>query len=200
MDTSDSDSAPFLPESTDDLLRRTQAGDLRARERLAARYLPRLMRVAHGRVPAALRSLIDTEDLVQESLSRAFTNLETFEPRHQGAFLGYLRQILMNRLRDEIRRAKTHQSAVLKEDLAPAALRAPLEDAIGAETLELHESALARLRPDQIEAVVMRIEMEFSYAEIAEALGKPSENAARMMVVRALAELSEIIRKRGATQ
>jgi RNA polymerase sigma-70 factor (ECF subfamily) len=198
MDASDPDSASLSPESTENLLRRTQAGDPLARERLAGRYLPRLKRVAHGRVPAALRSLIDTEDLVQDSLSRAFTNLEAFESRHQGAFLGYLRQILLNRLRDEIRRAKVHQAAVLKEDLSPAALRAPLEEAIGAETLQLYEAALAKLRPEQIEAVVMRIEMGFSYREIAEALAKPSDNAARMLVTRSLARLAVLIREGGA--
>ena len=198
MEPSDSECASLSPESTENLLRRTQAGDLLARERLARRYLPRLNRVAHGRIPAALRSLIDTEDLVQDSLSRAFTTLEAFEPRHEGAFLGYLRQILLNRLRDEIRRAKLHQAAVLTEDLAPAALRAPLEDAIGAETLQLYETALARLRPDQIEAVVMRIELGFSYTEIAVALAKPSDNAARMLVTRSLAQLAELIRKGGA--
>jgi DNA-directed RNA polymerase specialized sigma24 family protein len=37
----------------------------------------------------------------------------------------------------------------------------------------------------------MRVEMGFTYAEIAEALGGPSANAARMLVTRALVRMAE---------
>ena len=63
----------------------------------------------------------------------------------------------------------------------------PLEAAIAQETLDEYDAALNRLKPDEREAVVARIELGLSYAEIAEMLDKPSANAARMAVVRSYA-------------
>ena len=184
---------PEESESTTILLALTRKGDRGAREKLVARYLPRLHRVAPGRVPPSLRSLNDTADLVQITMVRALEKVSTFEKRHDGAFLGYLRMILLNRIRDEVRRATTHQAAIQIEDLAPAAGQTPLEAAIGAESLEIYERALAQLPPAHADAVVMRIELECTYPEIAEAMGMASANAARMMIARALVRLAEFI-------
>ena len=41
------------------LVVRARAGDLHARDALCARYLPRLQRWAHGRLPAGARSALD---------------------------------------------------------------------------------------------------------------------------------------------
>ena len=48
---------------------------------------------------------------------------------------------------------------------------------------------------DVLEAVIARIEMGCSYAEVAELMGKPSADAARMMVSRALVRLAEEMRR-----
>ena len=57
---------------------------------------------------------------------------------------------------------------------------------------ELHEiAALGRLRPEDREAIVARVEMDFSYEEVAQALGKPSAGAARVAISRALVRLAE---------
>jgi RNA polymerase sigma-70 factor (ECF subfamily) len=67
----------------------------------------------------------------------------------------------------------------------------PLEAAITQETLNRYDAALQRLKPEEREAIVSRIELGLSYAEIAEVLGKPTANAARMTVVRAIMRLTE---------
>ena len=66
----------------------------------------------------------------------------------------------------------------------------PLEETIGRETEEAYEAALGRLKPEEREAVIARIEMGQSYEEIATLLGKPSPDAARMTVSRALVRLA----------
>jgi RNA polymerase sigma-70 factor (ECF subfamily) len=66
-----------------------------------------------------------------------------------------------------------------------------VEQAIGLETLDRYETALMDLTPDQREATMLRVEFGLSYPEIAEAMGKSSANAARMLVVRALVHLAE---------
>lgn len=67
----------------------------------------------------------------------------------------------------------------------------PLEEALGQETVRRYEAALAGLRDEDRAAIVTRIELGCSYAEVAEALGKPTADAARMAVSRALMRLAE---------
>ena len=91
-------------ESTATLLTRVRAGDEDARERLVVRYLALMKRWAHGRVPARARRFADTDDLVQTTLLRALNAVPHFEPRREGAFLAYLRKILLNQLRTALQR------------------------------------------------------------------------------------------------
>jgi RNA polymerase sigma-70 factor (ECF subfamily) len=178
-------------ESTAVLLRRAKDGDAGARDALLRRHLGPLRRWAHGRLPRGLRDLAETDDLVQSTLLRALSHLEDFEPRHEGAFFAYLRQILLNAIRDEVRRAGRRPGrAGLPEELA-APGPSLLEETLGSATLEAYERALGGLPEDQQRAVIMRIELGLTHQEIADALGKPTADAARMTVSRALVRLAE---------
>jgi RNA polymerase sigma-70 factor (ECF subfamily) len=66
----------------------------------------------------------------------------------------------------------------------------PLEGAITREGVERYETALATLDPADREAIIARLELGLTHQEIAEALGKPSPDAARMMVARAMVQLA----------
>lgn len=182
-------------ESTADLLMRVRVGDEAARRRLDHLYRPVLRRLAHGRIPLRARDLVDTDDIVQDTLIRAFNQVERFEPRREGAFLAYLRQILFNRIRDEARRAmRRPPHDELHEDIVEAG-PTPLEEAIGADLLDAYEKALSQLPADQQEAVVLKIEFGYSRSQLAEALGRPSIDAARMFTARALVRLTELIQE-----
>jgi RNA polymerase sigma-70 factor (ECF subfamily) len=183
--------SPAGVESTARLLAAARGGDDAARNRLLARYLPRFQRWAHGRVPSSLRDLAETDDLVQVSLVKALNKMDGFEPRHEGAFLAYLRTILRNSVRDMLRQAKRRpQREGLDVDL-PLNAPSPLENAIGGDVLEAYERALGALPERVREAVILRIELGFTYAEVAEAVECPSANAARMMVSRGLVQIAE---------
>ncbi len=141
--------------------------------------------------------MVDTDDLVQVSVLRALDQVGRFEPRREGAFLAYLRRILLNSVRDEIRRARRRPgSEELSEDLVDGG-PGVIEQVIGRETVETYEAALAGLSEAQQEAVILRVEFGYTFPEIAEALGSPSANAARMTVARALVRLAEVMDGRG---
>jgi len=178
-------------ETTASLLELTRQGDSVARDRLAQRYLPILMRWARGRLPAWARDLSDTDDLVQVTLMKALDKVSGFEPRREGAFLAYLRTILMNQIRDHIRRASRKPVIDELDETVADDEPSPLEETIGREALDRYEAALAQLPERQREAVVLRIELGFTHQQVADAVGCPSESAARMMVSRALAQLAE---------
>ncbi len=180
-------------ESTASLLQKVRAGSLEARERLVRRYLATLRRWAHGRLPGRARDLVDTDDLVQDTLLRALDQVEGFEPRREGAFLAYLRRILVNQIRDQVRRvSRVPGHAELPEGIADVG-PSPLAEAIGAEAFQKYEAAMATLSEEEQEGVMLRIEMGFTHQQVAEALGKPSANAARMFVARALVRLAEVM-------
>ena len=182
---------PAAVATTADLLQRARLGDAGALNELYARYLPSLRRWARGRLPAWTRDVRDTEDVVQETLVQSLKHMATFQPRHEGALQAYLRQALVNRVRDEVRRTSRHGvSAELADhhvDPAPS----PLEEAIGHEALTRYEAALERLRPEEREVIIARVELGQSYQQIAAGHGKATADAARMAVSRALVRLAE---------
>src|SRR4029450_12597494 len=178
------------PESSVELLERARAGDSDALDRLLERYLPRLRRWASGRLPRGARDLSDTEDLVQDTVIRTLRHIDGFHPQREGALQAYLRQAIMNRIRDELRRAKRRSPPEELADDVRSPLASPLEEAIGQETTERYEAALAELRDEEREAIVARIELQCSYDEMAVMLGKPSPNAARVAVRRAVMRLA----------
>ena len=173
-----------------ELLARARSGDEKALNDLCARYLPRLQRWAHGRLPAWARGALDTHDLVQDALSQAIQHIGSFEPRHEGAFQAFVRTTLLNRIRDEIRRAHRRPTDALATD-RPADGPSPIEEAIGSEALARYEAALQRLKPVDREAIIARIELGLPYPEVARALGKPSVAAAHVAVSRALLKLAK---------
>lgn len=177
------------------LLQRVRAGDKAALEELLQRYRPRLSRWASGRLPQWARDLSDTDDLVQDTLVRTVNNLPTFDARGEGSLQAYLRGAVMNRIRDEIRRKRRLPNAAPLDSAVAADGQSPLENAIGAEVLARYDRALESLDAESREAVIARIEMGCSYAEIADALGKSSPDAARMTVSRALVRLAEEMRR-----
>ena len=185
------DGAPGAVDTTFDLVERAKAGDDDALNHLFARYLPSLRRWASGRLPRWTRDLMDTDDLVQETVVRAVKRINRFESRHEGALQAYLRQAVVNRIRDEVRRARRAPATDLLDDNAADPAASPLEEAIGAEAMERYEAALGRLRAEEREAIVTRVEMDGSYQDVAKALGKPSADAARMAVSRALLRLAQ---------
>lgn len=172
------------------LVERARAGDERALDELCARYLPRLQRWAHGRLPGWARDAVDTHDVVQETLAHVARRIQSFEPRHKAAFHSYLRQALLNRLRDQIRRAGRRPAMDPLDSGRPSPDPSPLELVIGGEALARYEAALQRLKPDDRDAIILRIELGCPLAEVADALDKPSVAAAHIAVSRALVRLA----------
>src|SRR6185436_9778066 len=97
-------------DSSVELLLKAQSGDAEALEWLLARYLPRLQRWASGRLPSALRTMLDTGDLVQDAVINALRHLDTLEIRTEGALQAYLRRAVNNRIVDLYRRAARRPS------------------------------------------------------------------------------------------
>jgi len=176
--------------STQELIERAREGDNTARESLARRYRLVISRWAHGRLPAHGRDLNETADLVQLTMMRAIDGLEKFESQQPGDFSAWLRTIFMNVMRDELRRSGRQKASDMVQ--IEALVDAPdlVAKSLGVESAVAYVNALEQLPIELREVVILHLEFGLSHAELAEAIGAPSADAARMRLRRALAALA----------
>ena len=190
----------MVQESSKELLLKVRAGDQVALEQLLDRYRASLRRWAHGRLPRWARDIADTEDLIQETLAQTFKHLPRIELSDEDALHAYLRQAILNRIRNELRRASRHPRRAELDPDAPGVSTSPLEAAIGAQRLERYEHALASLSVSDREAIIGRLELGLTFQELADAMRKPTANAARVAVTRALVRLIQLMAQTSSRQ
>ena len=187
--------SPLLSdEPTIELVVRARNGDRQAVEALLQRSVPQLKRWAHGKLPAAARGALDTGDLVQETVLHVLRRLDTFQPRHVGAMQAYLRQSVLNRIRDEVRRIARHPTPTELPPDMPSEEPSPLEQAVEAEAVSRYHDGLATLTTRDRQLVVARIEAQWTHDEIASHFSLPTPDAARMAVSRALRRLLDSLK------
>jgi RNA polymerase sigma factor (sigma-70 family) len=175
-------------DSTADLVLKARSGDRSAENEIVRRNLPELTQYARGRLPGAARAGNDTEDLVQDTMIQALKRLSTFDPSRRGGFQAYLRTSLRHRVCDEVRRAiRSPQISPIQDtpDHGPT----PHDVIAARETAANYKRALATLRPTYRALVQAHIERDWTHEQIARMFGKPSVNAARVALGRAISRL-----------
>jgi len=107
--------------------------------------------------------MAETDDLVQVTLIRALRRAPTFEHRREVAFLAYLRTILMNVVREEVRRSRALMAREQEFDVPIAEAASELERLIGRERIEAYDGAgwktaqlRLRLEPSGVRASLAR--------------------------------------------
>ena len=140
------------------------------------------------------------EDLAQETFVKAFRNLAAFDATRR--LSSWILRIAHNVGVDALRRRRIRTTSIdarptsdvtRSSDPPAPAMPDPVErQALGRALQE----AMASLRPDQREAVVLRYEEGLSFEEIAQILGIP-EVTARSHVHRARKELARVLSAAG---
>jgi RNA polymerase sigma-70 factor (ECF subfamily) len=178
---------------TADIVVRARAGDSRAISTLFRRQGDALRRWARGRLPRWARRINDTADLVQDALLKTFRRLDRFEDRGRGALQAYLRQAVVNRIRDEMRRVAARPADTVGDDMPePMDIEpTPLDRALDEEQARLYKQALATLTDAERLLVVGRLELGYTYEQLALISGRATPEAARLAVRRAVVKLAE---------
>ena len=164
------------------LLLRARGGDEAARDELCARYLPRLRRWAHGRLPVWAREHLDTEDIVQDALMKSFQRLDSFTPEHEGAFCAYVCQALRNRVRDALRRAARRPAGRPLSVDEPATIRRRSSRRSAASCSTDTTTHCSGCANPSASSSIARVELGLDYAEIAGLSGRTTLAAARVAV------------------
>ena len=145
---------------------------------------------------ARARDARDTQDLVQETLLKTFKRIESFESPPRGRAAGvpaagaHEQHSVPAAAPWPACAVQRHWISQVSDD-APS----PLDQAVGSQATEGTNRRWADSDPRDREAIIARVEMGYSYERLAEALGKPSAEAARKATRRALLRLAEEMKR-----
>ena len=194
-------------DKTQQLVILAKGGDESALERLYRVYGERVRWMVRFRMGKALRSRLESMDLVQDVLIHAFSRLGDFTYRNEGDFVRWLSKITQNAIHDNLDRLHAAKRDIRKEhrfssrNSATDGMFAKARDNLNATTpsvimskredLARLEKAIDKLKPDYRDIVVMSKIEGLSYKQIGRRLGK-SPDAVRMLMPSAMAELTTV--------
>jgi len=150
------------------LVIRAREGNRAAFAELVDRYWQRLFRWLFH----LTRDRHNAEDLAQETFLRAFAHLNRFQPGTN--FAAWIFRIAHNAFANQCRAARRREQ--LSDELATHDM-GPVEEAIGREAAEDVARALEQLPTEYRAAVLLRVEEELSFRQIAEVLDLTEETA-----------------------
>ena len=179
-------------ESDDVLIERVKKGDQEAFNPLVERYKLPLYKVMYRMV----YNRDDAEDLVEEAFIKAFRSLKKFETGRP--FYAWICRIAVNNAINYLRKEKRaqvqplefveHQLAAKKGDPVKMTAQKVLQEKIAA--------SMARLPEDDRTILILRVDEEFSYAEISKILNIP-RGTVMSRLARARQRLRKIFREMG---
>ncbi len=192
-----------------DLVRRAQKGEDEALNDLIDRYYERVRKIVRVRLGKPLRNYVESGDILQETFAAAVTAFNRFEMREESSLIHWLSKIAENQIkaaadyhnaqkRDRrkdkpLRGPEDSRSGVFE----PAAdVKLPLEELQQEEELEDIDHCLEQMREEYREVILHRDYMRAPWETVAERLGSPSPDAARMLYARAITELSTRVHSR----
>lgn len=193
-----------------DLIGKARKHEPGALARLLETYRHYLKLLARTGIDASLQGKADPSDLVQETFLKAHRHFEEFRGHSEAELIAWLRRILARNLADltrryhlaESRRSGRERSLEQLLNTSSQALNHLLADASGSpsESAQRHElsvvlaNALAELKDEQREVIVLRSLEERDWPEVARRMGRTA-GAVRMLWVRALKGLRPLIEK-----
>jgi RNA polymerase sigma-70 factor (ECF subfamily) len=182
------------PTSTFTLLERAQAGDRDALSRAFEKYQRRLAVLVHFKLSERTRTFAEVDDIVQETLLRAFRDIEHFAYQAPDSFLRWLSAIadhvIVDRVRYAGRERRAGEEIPFRSESNPAGpepadTKTPSRLLAQREAVERLLERLAALPDDYRQAILMAKIEGLSTAEMAAQMGK-SREATALLVYRAV--------------
>jgi len=178
------------------------AADAREFERLVRRFESRLLAYARNRIPRAVQSTVDPQDIVQEAFISAFLSWGRFDPGRSAP--RWLMSVARNRINNLVkanttvkrgggRAAAARTPAKYGETTAALARQkaagpGPEESASAAEAAEFVERLISGLPPDRRQAIRLHFMQGLRIGAVAEEMGR-SNGSVLMLCSRGLEAL-----------
>lgn len=196
-----------MPEAESAQLERAVSGDPAALRDLLERYGAQVAGEIRSQIGRNWQAALDADDVMQVTYIEAFMQIRTLAARDAAGFLGWLRRIAANNLRDAIKelgRKKRpppalriqendaeHNSVALIEMLGVHSTT-PSRVAAGSEARRLLQTALAQLPPDYATVVTLYDLQGRAITEVATEM-KRSPGAIHMLRARAHDHLRTVL-------
>ena len=190
---------------TQELVALAKDGDRSALNQLYAAYGEHVRWLVRLRMGKELRSKLESMDLAQEVLFRAFRGMGNFTYENEGDFVRWLSKIAENVFRDHLDKLHADKRDIRKErylddpgsnmetrdrrDLHGVSTTTPSMILSRREDFTRLEKAMDRLRTEYREVILLAKIEGLSYSQIGERLGK-SVGAVKMLVSRATVALA----------
>ncbi len=195
----------FLNDETAKLVQAAQTGDAEALNALFTRYHQTMIDVARRQLGPKLRLKEDPDDLAQTTFREATRDFSRYRYRGEKSLLGWLVQILKNKIRDKAefygagKRDQGRERSMEVKDANDnnATLDFPSHDLSVTQIVSRDENvgilhtALKDLSDEHRKAITLVFFEGLSLREAGKRLGGRSEDAVRMMLRRAEAKLGE---------
>ena len=190
-------------EFSERLLNAARDGDVSAAGQLLEKYRGYLRLIADAQIEHALANRADASDVVQEAFLDAHRDLPGFKGKTEPELLGWLRKILCRNVVDQIlhhgaqrrdwRRdgsleAMVERSSAAIHEALGNGVDTPAGQAVRHEQAVHFAEALAKLKTEYRDVIVLRNLLGLTHSQVAERLGR-TEGAVRMLWTRALESL-----------
>ncbi len=178
------------------LLQQARQGSPEATEALLTRHAARLLATIRLRMGPGLRARLESRDLLQECLLKAFRSLGSFQGQDARGFTAWLARIAANEINDQVafhgrQRRDARLEAPYSDSLQGRARSVSSRVAMSEQARRI-ESALEAMQPHYREVIVLRRLEELSFEQIGARLDR-SADASRMLFARAMAALTAAI-------
>ncbi len=178
------------------LLSRASSGEPGTMSKVVEQFGPRLHQLIRLRMGPSLRNRLESRDVLQATLLRAFVHLDQYQGTQSGALMAWLGTIAGNEIRAQAnfhgrQKRDAGRTVPLSEGdpILDRLVRSEVSRLGFEHRLERLESELEKLTEDHREVIVLRRLEELSFPQIAERLGRSGE-ACRKLFARAMTQLT----------
>ena len=186
--------------SSHGLVERVQKGDQEAFSLLFEKYRTRLAVIIHYRLGPSLRRDADVDDILQETLLRAYRDIERFEYKAAGSFMSWLARIadhvIVDAARAQNRKKRAGEHVRFRSESnpggpEPADYHTPSRIFRENEALGKFVQLLGGLPEDYRQVIVLSKVEGLTTAEVARRLDKTNE-ATSLLLHRAIKRLQSL--------
>lgn len=166
------------------LIQRAQDGERAAFDRLIERYEARLRALVSSRMGTHVREVVEVDDVVQDTLVRAFQSIDRFEWNGRESFLRWLGAIAENVILNTSKKRTRAPHLRLRRDVA-ASGASPSRTLRRDERFERLETSLKGLSEDHRKVILLARIDGLPIKTIAQKMNR-SESAVKNLLLRAL--------------
>jgi len=181
---------------------RKHRGSRAAQEELYALVRAELLPRLRSKIPARARARLDAEDVLHTAFLKGISAIDTYEPRGEQSFLGWIYRIAKNHILDVVERrsAAAVRFSPERDGAGPRASQVRSKEprhTARIATTEWSESMLKKLKPQEEDLVRKHLYLGRSFDEIASEEGR-TPGAVQRAFSRAVNHLRELAAKERA--